>query len=241
MIAPVASSMELAFLCRYYDPAFIAGHSGSISSSSRANNEFALTSVFRWSPLRSLNLNADLSYILYPYSRYGVRNPSERWRTGLDADWNISSGHSLNMAAGYKFDSGKGVSRLKFRLSYVYNSPIGLSSATRLETAYPVRGNASFLVYEEIIYKHPSKKINCALRGTFFLVDDWDARIYCYERDVPQSFSVPAYYGRGVGVYAVATYKPASWLSISLKSSGTVFFDKSENTLRLSLYLNLLF
>lgn len=35
------------------------------------------------------------------------------------------------------------------------------------------------------------------LRGTLFHADAWDDRIYCYERDVPGSFNVPAYYGRG--------------------------------------------
>lgn len=34
-------------------------------------------------------------------------------------------------------------------------------------------------------------------RGTLFFVDEWDDRIYCYERDAPGRFSVPAYYGRG--------------------------------------------
>lgn len=35
------------------------------------------------------------------------------------------------------------------------------------------------------------------LRGGLFKVDDWDDRIYVYERNAPGSFSVPAYYGRG--------------------------------------------
>ena len=35
------------------------------------------------------------------------------------------------------------------------------------------------------------------LRGGIFLIDNWDDRIYVYERDVNGSFNVPAYYGRG--------------------------------------------
>lgn len=35
------------------------------------------------------------------------------------------------------------------------------------------------------------------LRGGLFKVDDWDDRIYVYERTAPGGFSVPAYYGRG--------------------------------------------
>ena len=36
-----------------------------------------------------------------------------------------------------------------------------------------------------------------AVRFTLFKADSWDDRIYAWERDVPQSFSVPACYGRG--------------------------------------------
>ncbi len=41
------------------------------------------------------------------------------------------------------------------------------------------------------------------LRGTLFLVDKWNDRIYCYERDAPGNFNVPAYYGRGYSVSLV--------------------------------------
>ena len=37
----------------------------------------------------------------------------------------------------------------------------------------------------------------CYLRGGLFRADDWEDRIYVYERDVPGNFNVPARYGRG--------------------------------------------
>jgi hypothetical protein len=40
-------------------------------------------------------------------------------------------------------------------------------------------------------------------RGTLFLADHWDDRLYCYERDLPGLFSVPALWGRG---YALSLY-----------------------------------
>lgn len=45
------------------------------------------------------------------------------------------------------------------------------------------------------------------LRGTMFMADSWDDRIYVYERDAPGSFNVPAYYGRGYALSAVARLK----------------------------------
>ena len=43
-------------------------------------------------------------------------------------------------------------------------------------------------------------------RGGLFKVDNWDDRIYVYERDAPGSFTVPARYGRG---WAASLY--AAW------------------------------
>lgn len=42
------------------------------------------------------------------------------------------------------------------------------------------------------------------IRSAFFLADKWDDRIYCYERDAPGNFNVPAYYGRGYALSLVS-------------------------------------
>lgn len=42
------------------------------------------------------------------------------------------------------------------------------------------------------------------LRGTMYIVDNWDDRIYSYERDAPGAFNVPAYYGRGYALSLAA-------------------------------------
>ena len=49
------------------------------------------------------------------------------------------------------------------------------------------------------------------LRGTAFRIDDWDDRIYAYERDAPGNFSVPAYYGRGYALSCYGGWKVRRW------------------------------
>lgn len=64
----------------------------------------------------------------------------------------------------------------------------------------------SWLWYSEAGYAGDGQRLkwHCYLRWTVFKVDHWDDRIYCYERDSPGSFNVPAYYGRGWATSAVA-------------------------------------
>ena len=52
-----------------------------------------------------------------------------------------------------------------------------------------------------------TERFSAYLRGTIFIVDNWDDRIYSYERDAPGNFIVPAYYGRGWSLSAVSGCK----------------------------------
>lgn len=52
-----------------------------------------------------------------------------------------------------------------------------------------------------------SETFSAYLRGALFLVDNWDDRIYSYERDAPGNFTVPAYYGRGWSLSAYGVVK----------------------------------
>lgn len=57
------------------------------------------------------------------------------------------------------------------------------------------------------------------LRFGLFAVDDWEDRIYVYERDAPGSFNVPAYYGRGYWTAATFSWKAASWCRLYLRGA----------------------
>lgn len=62
--------------------------------------------------------------------------------------------------------------------------------------------------YAELGWK-PSEAFSVYGRGGIFKVDDWDDRIYVYERDAPGSFTVPARYGRGWDAALYAAWRPA--------------------------------
>lgn len=64
------------------------------------------------------------------------------------------------------------------------------------------------LAFLEVGYKTPSDtarlQVSAYLRGTVCDTENWASRIYAYERDLPGSFSVPAWYGRKAGLSLVA-------------------------------------
>lgn len=79
--------------------------------------------------------------------------------------------------------------------------------------AWKIRGRIEGLLCRSLaglIYLEGGRKtdrFSAYLRGTIFIADNWDDRIYSYERDAPGNFTVPAYYGRGWSLSAVAGCK----------------------------------
>lgn len=57
-------------------------------------------------------------------------------------------------------------------------------------------------------------------RATLFRIDNWDDRIYVYERDAPGTFNVPAYYGRGFSASLYAWLKLGRRHSLWLRIAG---------------------
>lgn len=77
--------------------------------------------------------------------------------------------------------------------------------------------------YAEAGYKTPADtarvRLSAFVRATVFRVDNWDDRIYFYERDIPGSFSVPALYGRGrsfSAFFGVKTSRHSLYVKASL-------------------------
>jgi hypothetical protein len=88
--------------------------------------------------------------------------------------------------------------------------------------------HTGFLSYAEGSYAGPVLSLH--LRQGFFRIDDWDDRIYVYERDAPSSFNVPAMYGRGVWTAMTASWKASAFLKIYARASfiGYPFMEKKK-------------
>lgn len=87
-----------------------------------------------------------------------------------------------------------------------------------------------------------SDRISLHLRQGVFLIDDWEDRIYVYERDVPGSFNVPAFYGRGLWTSILLAWKPARLIKIYFRAGYTACpFMKEKKPGRAELRLQCLF
>ena len=81
--------------------------------------------------------------------------------------------------------------------------------------------DTSFLTYAEGGFK--PNKFSIYLRLGLFYVDNWEDRIYAYERDAPGCYNSPAFYGRGVWSSFYASCKFSRWCRLYLRAGYTAY------------------
>ena len=132
------------------------------------------------------------------------------WKFKVDEHWDIKLRLSERLRTwGYHFRTD-----LRADVSYV-SEPWVLNM--RMNALWCV--HTGFVSYLEEGRKTSSMSIY--LRQGIFLVDDWEDRIYVYERDAPGSFNVPAMYGRGWFASAVASMRLSYSIRLYARASYT--------------------
>ena len=76
-------------------------------------------------------------------------------------------------------------------------------------------------------------KIDLTWRYSLFAADDYESRLYAYERDVWLSYSFPSWYGYGSRMYLLTEFSLTEKLSAWIKWSSVHYTDStpSENGL----------
>jgi len=194
-------SLEASFQARAFSPSYIATH-----SMEDTNNELGGSAALRiikgkW----KINLNGEYSF--YPWYRYNKPAGGMSFKIRAAAQYSfLESGSAL-----FQITYGGNI-KMRLHLSV----PIGpVSISARAESNYVGPEEMGHAFFVETSYS--AKKIQLALRCTYYNTDGWSSRIYLYEKNTPQSFGSQVYYNTGIGGYLVARYSPIPILDLYLK------------------------
>lgn len=189
VVAPLGEKAKIAAMLRSKYPEHLFAVSGSFSDRKRISGTFSS--------------NVTL------YSEPKVKTQDRSLQVKLHTQWQFACCESLmiRFRATERIRSWGEIFRTDLRSDIAWQSePFNITLRLNMLNCK----NTSFLTYIEGGFKNG--KLSIYLRQGFFLIDDWDDRIYVYERDAPGCYNSPAFYGRGEWTSFMASWKPShSW------------------------------
>lgn len=195
LVVPVGDRSRVSWLVRAYPATYTSDRTGAVRSSTKAADETGTAVGFSsgtttmtldgaWHPAKQEGQVKLLLTDSRSIGRHGMLKTriAERWRTRSPQN---RTDVRVDLLQEY------GPVALNLRLNGLLGNGFGM------------------LGYMESGWK--GKRLTLWLRGTVFRIDDWEDRIYAYERDAPGNFSVPAYYGRGYSLSCYGGWKGKRW------------------------------
>ena len=219
LVFPVGDVMRLGTILRFYPQGYSSSYSGAVRSGSGCENEYAVTVAGQYmSQTRRNNgvLSFDAAYF-----------PLSKDKSGLESvqlKGNLSWESKINDAIVVKARLSERIRTWGLRFRTDFRTEVKWTAGRFYLGA---RANIlhctdlALLGYMDLGYAH--KGFNNCFRAGLFKVDDWDDRIYVYERDAPGNFNVPAFYGRGTWFSYTASWKFARWGRLYFRASMTSY------------------
>ncbi|WP_229311097.1 ComEA family DNA-binding protein [Larkinella soli] len=239
-VASLTKRLDATLLGRYYDRRFQSFYAGAFGENSRNSNEKGLYTGLRYVVYRKLTLGAFADVYRFPWLKYLVDRPSRGFDYLFQATFTPTKRLTVqsiyheehkekNLPA--KLNKGGEVTktlRKRYALSAEYTPSRRLSFHTRMQWAgfrqvgnVPMTGLA---LAQDVTLD--LGRISVSGRLAWFDSDAYDSRLYLYERDVPSTFSIPAYTDRGLRHYVLVRWKTGPRLDLWLRWGRTDYFNR---------------
>ena len=192
-------NFEASLMARYYDKSYIATHAGAYSTISSVSNQAGATLAVLARPARALLITSMTEAVHYPWLRYRVDGPSFAVYEKLKAEYALGR-LTVQLQDNYVFQSSD--SSHKHSLKGTLRLEIGGWKGTLCVGGVMVRspeetpcGIAAAATLAKSFW---DGRISVTASLAYYDAEQYDARVYIYEADLPGSFSLQYYYGKGI-------------------------------------------
>lgn len=242
VLVSLSSSFDLSMLIRNYDPDFHSFHSTAFSEGTEASNEKGVFIGWKYRHGRKFQLSGYSDLFISPSFKYRLYKPSEGEEHLVRFQRNFSKKNQLTAQfrtirknrnssnSDLPFFESIPVSRQVLSVQLDYGLAPPLSGRTRLLTTTvhsPQKSSAGNMIIQDFFLDHGRFKLN--LRYSVFSADDFEARLYAYERDVWLSYSFPSWFGYGSRMYALGQFRLSEKLTAWVKWSVVRYTDSTPD------------
>ena len=143
--------------------------------------------------IRNHEIVWSLDALYHPKSKRTDNRRTCQLKSQLNWLWTISDAMQIKVRLSERLRTWGTMSKCELRSDFNYHSG-NWRTSLRLDALYGTQ--FACLGYLEAGYV--ARRLSAYMRYGMFKVDNWDDRIYVYERDAPGNFNVPAFYKRGL-------------------------------------------
>jgi hypothetical protein len=207
MMISVDPTVDLAILHRWIGKGYQAVNAGAFTEASKPSNEHGCYINVQVRPVSRIQVEGYFDLFIHPWLRFGVDRPS----TGSD----------LSIMVTY-------TTRKNWRIHWQHVITRSISIRGRIEMVWYRDKDLGFLGFFDILYASSEKPWSVSLRYQVFGSDSYDSRIYAFENDVLNFYSIPAFFNKGRHYYINIKYRVSSKISFWMKWSSTLFTETTS-------------
>lgn len=230
----VNSQLSFTLLQRFYSYRYQALFARSFSDGGSTQNESGVYLGASWHPVKPLVISLYADYAHSPWPRYQRSISSQAWDYNLAATY---THHHSTFYMRYRIRNREKDNEEKttliphrehrIRLAWNYNTTLGYAK-TQMDMTYSSYKKASkgWMITQSGGLKIGRTQWHGHL--SYFRTDDFQSRIYNYERSTRYHFSFPSYYGHGMRYALLAQIQAHQNFRIIIKGSNTQYFDRKK-------------
>ena len=242
LIYNLRPSYNFMLLHRYYSHDYWSLFGNSFGESSRPQNENGWYLASEIAPIAYWRFFGAIDLFSHPWWKYRISKPSQGLDAMLQATYTPRS--NLSFVFNYRYKrkerdvTGSGGEttlptyhhRTRLRMNYetekwIFRTTADFNQFQQLY--YTPRYGYQFT---QMIHYHAGKRrpLSLTFQGSYFHTDDYDTRVYAYERGLLNTFYSPSFSGEGFRLTAHARIDFSPRLMLLAKLGQTIYTDRNE-------------
>jgi hypothetical protein len=241
-VSSLSAKVEMSMLYRNYAKNFQSFYANSFGENSRNINEQGVYWGLKYTPFRKLIFAAYFDKFSFPWLKFQTTAPSDGYeylvrvtykptKTILTYAQYVEENKERDFPNNLtRINYPDPVTRRKYLLNADYNASKFVFLRSRVQMSqYDRAGNTTFgyALIQDVNFEY--QQFELSTRFALFDTDNYDNRIYSYEKDVLYAFSIPAYFDRGIRTYFLLRYKASRKLDFWLRYSQTSLRDQKTS------------
>lgn len=232
---------RLLLVHRYYAHDYWAMFAHSFGEGSAPQNENGWYVAAEITPWARWRFFASVDLFSFPWWRYRISKPSQGTDVRFQATYAPRA--DLTLLANYRFKrrerdvTGTGGEEIvptlhhrgRFRLTYAPGAwKLQTTADYNVFSQQGLSNSRGWQLTQSVAYVLPWFPLRVSLQGTYFDTDDYDSRVYVYEKGLLYTFYTPSFSGNGFRCSAHLRYDVGKTLMLLAKLGHTFYRDRNE-------------